>query len=154
MAQEPVDEFICRQHHSFFAVLIGPVQVGKGDTVFINGFDAVVGDGDLVGIACQILYYRIGIFKRLLGMHHPVSLIEFFLQLPEVAILFQMTDLPFQGQLLLFMEKEQFFHKLASEGLRQRCEMKQEVSLAPGGFPVTIRIQATGGDDAVDMRVI
>lgn len=65
-----------------------------------------------------------------------------------------MTNLPFQGQLFLFMEIEQLFHKLASEGLRQRCDMKQEISLASGGFPVTICFQATGRDDTVDMRMI
>jgi hypothetical protein len=62
MQQKTVDELFSRKYHSFFPVIVGPVQIGKGDTIFINSFNPVIGDRDLVRVTCQIFDHRIRVF--------------------------------------------------------------------------------------------
>lgn len=101
MQQKTVDELFSSQDHSFFPVIVGPVQIGKGDIIFINSFNPVIRDRDLVCVTCQIFNHKIRIFERLFGMYYPIGFVELFLQLPEVVILFEVADLPSRVSLLV-----------------------------------------------------
>ena len=89
----------------------------KEKMVLTDRLNSVIGDGDLVGVTRQVLDDRTGIFERHFRMHPPIGFIEFFLQFPEVAILFQGADLPFQGQLLVLVKLDELFEELAPECL-------------------------------------
>ena len=154
MQQKTVDELFSRKYHSFFPVIVGPVQIGKGDTIFINSFNPVIGDRDLVRVTCQIFDHRIRIFERIFRMHNPVGFVELFLQLPEVVILFQMTDLSLQGQLFGFVKLDELFEKFTPECIGYSSVIKQEVSVAFGVFPVAGIIQTSCRNNTMDMRMI
>lgn len=89
MHQKPGDELLWRKPHGFLFVLVGPVQVSEGNSILINILDAVIANRNFMRISRQIFDHRIRVFKRLFSMHHPVGLIEFFLQLPEVVYCFR-----------------------------------------------------------------
>jgi len=129
MQQKTADELFCRQHHRFFPVIVGSIQISKSDTVFVNILNPVIGDGDLMGITCQVLDDRIRVFERLFGMYYPIGFIELFLQLPEVIIQFQVADLSSQGQLFSFVKLDELLKQLTPEGLGQSRDMKQEITL-------------------------
>ena len=154
MQEKTANELHGRQCHGFLVVIVGPVQVSECDIAFVNILNPVIGDGDLVGISCQVLDDRIRIFERLFGMYYPVGFIELFLQLPEVLILFQVNDLPCQGQLFGFVKLNELLKKLAPEGLGQSCDMKQEITMAFGTFPFTLIIQTSSLNNYMHMGMI
>ena len=154
MQQKTADELFRRQDHCLFLVIIGPIQVSKSDTVFVNVLNPVIGDGNLMGISCQVLDDRIRIFERLFSMHYPIGFVELFLQLPEVLMLFQMTDLSSQGQLFSFVKFNELLKHLTPEGLSQCCDMKQEITFAFGAFPFSIIIQTSCRNNTMDMGMI
>jgi hypothetical protein len=47
MEQKPTNKLICCQGHDFLFVIVGSVQIRESDIIFTNGFDPVIGDGDL-----------------------------------------------------------------------------------------------------------
>ena len=154
MKQKTAYELFGRQHHCLFLVIAGSIQVGKGDTVFVNVFNPVIGDRDLVGITRQVFEDRIRVFEWLFGMYYPIGFIELFLQLPEVVILFQMADLSLQGQLIGFVKHDELLEKFPPKCLGNGSIIKQEVSSAFGALPIAITIQASCRNNAMDVGMI
>ena len=57
MREEAADEFLGRQAHGLFNRLffLSVIEVGEGDFSVLDVLDAVVGDGDAVDVAPQVV---------------------------------------------------------------------------------------------------
>lgn len=69
--KETSDEFIRGQGHDLALVAVPAVAEGKGDDSIFNVEDAVVGNGDAVGIAAEVVKDFFGSAERRLGVDDP-----------------------------------------------------------------------------------
>src|SRR4051794_11636451 len=71
MDQEAADEFIGRERHRLLTVGISIVFPVKADLAVVDGHQAVVGDGDAMGIAADIIENLSWPGEWPLGIDHP-----------------------------------------------------------------------------------
>ncbi len=78
--QEAADELVGGQRHRLVSArsVDAVVLVSEGDPALVGFDEAVVGDGDAVGVARQIGEDGLGPAERLLGVDHPLGLTQRF----------------------------------------------------------------------------
>ena len=72
--QEPADEFLGGQGHRFDLVASAIVFPLEPDLIVFDVEQAVIGDGDAMGIAAQVIEYLFGSSERSFGIDHPLAL--------------------------------------------------------------------------------
>jgi len=77
--QEAAQELMSGNRHNLLLAAMGVVSPAEGDAIVLEGHEPMVGDGDAMGIAGQVVENVFGTAKGRLGVDHPV-LAE---QLPE-----------------------------------------------------------------------
>lgn len=77
MHQKPSDELVGAEGHLFTTAAVTVIAPLEGDRITLHFKDAVVGDGDSVGIASQILHDTGSISKRWLAVNHPFLLVAY-----------------------------------------------------------------------------
>lgn len=76
MKQETPDKFLRGQSHDIALVAGGTIAEGKGDVAVFDVEDAVIGNGDAVGIAAKVVEHFIRSAKRRLGINDPALLVK------------------------------------------------------------------------------
>src|SRR3974390_1133756 len=77
MQQEAAQELIQRQGHQFLLIVVSRVPPEKGNLAIRKRNESMVGDGDAVGVAAQILEHILGASEGRLAVDHPVvSVVE------------------------------------------------------------------------------
>jgi hypothetical protein len=71
MQQEAADEVAERKGHLLLGVAVGAVAPGEGDAAVGDGADAVVGDGDAVGVAPEVVERLLRVARGGLGVDDP-----------------------------------------------------------------------------------
>ena len=73
MEQEAADELVRRERHDALPLgtIAAVVLVAEGDAGLVERNQALVGDGDPVGIAREIGEHSLGAGERWLGIDHP-----------------------------------------------------------------------------------
>ena len=71
MEQEATQELRNRDRQGSFLVAMGGVSPAKGDLVVVDRDQAVVGDGDAVSVAAEILQNMFGTSEGWLAVDHP-----------------------------------------------------------------------------------
>ena len=76
--QEAADELVGGQRHRLVSArpVDAVVLVSEGDAALVGLDEAVIRDGDAVGVARQIGEYGLGPAERLLGVDHPLGLAQ------------------------------------------------------------------------------
>ena len=74
--QEAADELLGRQRHDVHAVTVAVVFPAKAHDTGLEIGEAVVGEGDAVGVAPEVLEHLLGTGEGGLGVDHPVLLAE------------------------------------------------------------------------------
>lgn len=69
--QEAADEVAERKGHLLLGVAVGAVAPGEGDAAVGDGADAVVGDGDAVGVAPEVVERLLRVARGGLGVDDP-----------------------------------------------------------------------------------
>jgi len=115
--QEPSDEPISLQRHGLFAVIVGIITPEKGDIALPDIEDAVVADGDPVGISAEVLKYPLGATEGWLAIDNPLLLIELFPEDLEVPWLLEMADTAGEHKII---RGEAFFEKAEELTSEQR----------------------------------
>ena len=72
MKEEAAQELVSGKSHNALPSAMRIVLPAEGDMFSIEGEDAVVGDGDAVGVAAEIAQHVLGTAQSLLGIHDPV----------------------------------------------------------------------------------
>lgn len=73
--EKPADKLDGVQRHELGLVVMGRVSPAKRDPAILHRDEAPVGDGNPMGIACQILEHLLRAAKWALGMDHPALLL-------------------------------------------------------------------------------
>ena len=72
MQQEPTQEFVGRDGHFALFVAVGVILPSECDLAVGHGHETVVGNGDAVRVAGQILEYVFWSAKWWLGINDPI----------------------------------------------------------------------------------
>src|SRR5690348_3012014 len=151
--QEATDELTGFEGHRFLAAAVAVVLIAKADFAIVHRHQAVVGDGDAMGIAPNIIQNLLRPGERPLGKDHPVGGMGWRPIAPERCRLLQVAvsreEVQFTGaEGLLQMVQEQ-----AAEHLRQHPDRQEEVW--PRGNPArAVWRDAAARNQAVQMRVV
>ena len=123
----------------------------EGDAVVIAGNQAVIGDGDPVGVSAEVVEDLLGAAKGSLGIDAPFDVVELVDEDLEEGRIGQFFVRGAESQLFVFVGAFESIKELATEEL---CDdlPGEEVFLELRGNPtITGRVQAPSGDDAVNM---
>jgi hypothetical protein len=90
--QEPSDKFICLERHGLFAVIVGIISPEKRNIAIPVGKNAVIADGDPMGISAEVLENTFGATEWRFAIDDPLLFIELFPESFEVAWFLEMTD--------------------------------------------------------------
>ena len=77
--EEAAQELMSGNCHDLLLAAVGIVSPAEGDAIALKSHEAMVGNGDAVGVAGQVVENMFGAPERRLGINHPVLLPE----LPE-----------------------------------------------------------------------
>ena len=72
MEQEAAQELMGRYCHDFLLAAMCVVSPEEGDSIILEGDEAMVGDGHAMGVAGQIAQHMLWSSERRLGVDHPV----------------------------------------------------------------------------------
>jgi hypothetical protein len=106
--QKPSDKFICLERHGLFAVIVGIISPEKWDIAIPVGEDAIIADGDPMGISAKILENTFRATEGRFAIDNPLLLIELFPEDLEVAGLLEMADTAGEYKII---RQEAFFEK-------------------------------------------
>ncbi len=76
MEQKSTDKLRSLQSHSFLFVSISIITPEKKDFSLFHLKDAMIADGDPVGVSSQIIKERLSVFKGRLGVDDPFPVVE------------------------------------------------------------------------------
>ena len=72
MEQESAQELICGNRHDLLLAAVGIVFPAKRDAIILESHQTMVGDGDAMGVAGQIVQHMFGTAEGWLGVDDPV----------------------------------------------------------------------------------
>jgi hypothetical protein len=148
--QESAQELMGGNGHDLLLAAVSIVSPAEGDAIVLEGHETMVGDGDAVGIAGQVVENMFGAAEGWLGVDHPVLLAEFGEEVAECA---RRGKLPKRAMELEPVVFEQFTKprpELAAEAAAKCLDGQEKASrgIDPSG---AIESEAAGGNDVVDM---
>ena len=151
--EEASQELIRGNGHDLLLAAVGIVSPAERDAIVLEGHETMVGDGDAVGIAGQVVENMFGATEGWLGVDHPVLPAEFGEEVAECA---RRGKLPKRAMELEPVVFEQFTKpgpELAAEAAAKCLDGQEEAwrRIDPSG---TIGSQAAGGNDVVDMGMM
>jgi hypothetical protein len=126
MQQEPSDKFICRERHGFLTAVVGIIPPEEGNFSILIGEDAVIADGDPVGISAEVLKNAHWTTEGRFAVDDPLLIIELFPEDLEVAWFLEMTDTARKNKRASFETLFEIIKELASEDLRQDLYVDEE----------------------------
>ena len=83
--QESAQELMSGNGHDLLLAAVGIVSPSERDAIVLESHEAMVGDGDTMGIAGQVVENMFGAAERRLGVDHPVLLAKFPEEVAECA---------------------------------------------------------------------
>ena len=139
----------CESHH-FLQIVVGGVTPAKGD-LFIGQCDqAMVGDGDAVGIAAEILQDVLGSAEGWFGVHDPIFAEERTQPGSEELGMGERCEFSGQVQLTALEGRVQAGDELATKHAPQHGDGEEEAWMGSNPAGV-IGGESAGGNDTVDM---
>ena len=76
MKKEPPDKFICLQRHGLLAVTVGIISPEKRNLAVPDSEDAVIADGDSMGIPAEVLKDPLDAIEGRFAIDEPLLVIE------------------------------------------------------------------------------
>ena len=113
----------------------------------------MVGDGDAMRIASQVMQHMLGAAEGWLGMDDPVLPIKHAQEEGEVLLLMERHALAEEAQLMAGKEAPQSGQELAAEDAAEHLDRQEEAGTGSDPARVVRRESATG-NDAVDVRML
>ena len=153
MQQEAPDEFVGIERHHPFGGAMTVIFPAKLDFAIINVKQAIVGNGDAMGIAPKIVEHLPGTAKGRLGVDHPFVLRCAGEVLGKRARIGQWRQVGVEPQRACIEGPLQLFEKQAPEQAREHTHRQEETG-ATGDPARAIRGQTAAWHHAVQMRVI
>ena len=126
MQKEPSDKFVRLERHGLFTVIVGIVSPEKRDIAILVGKDAIIADGNPVGISAEVLKDPLGSIKRRFTIDNLLLFIELFPEDLEVAWIFEMTDTARENKITSLETMLEVVKKLAAEHRRHDSYVDEE----------------------------
>ena len=127
-------------HHLLYSAL-PVVFVGEAHFSILDGFNAVVRDGDAVRIPSKIFNHLLGSCERLLGIHNPIAFVE------------TVDEVLSERDIFLTTKSLEHVHKLSPEYYTHHFTGKEKLSLAGREPPVSGLGDSATGNDTMHMRM-
>jgi len=150
--EESAQELVGVERHDAQLAAVGIVFPAEGDALAVEAEQAVVGDGDAMGVASQVAQHLRGSSHGLLGVDHPVLSMHGAQQPCELFRMLETCSRTAAVKQTLAIEALQPGRELAAEDLAQDLDGQEEAMLGSDPSRVAGR-ESAGGDDAVDMRM-
>lgn len=116
--QEPSDKFISLERHGLFAVIVGIITPEKRDIAIPVGKDAVIADGNPMGISAEVLKNALGAIEGRLAVDNPLLLVKLPSEGFKVVRFLEMMDTAGENNLTSFEAMFEEVKELASEQCR------------------------------------
>jgi hypothetical protein len=113
--KETTEEFLGRQSHTLFLISMSVVLPEEGDLVVVKGQEAVVADGDTMGVASQIGQHVVWATKRRLGVNDPLLVKDWPQECAKDLFLFQGLESTVEGELTLAKSSFQAVDEFAAK---------------------------------------
>ena len=150
MKQEPSDKLIGLEGHGFLMVMVGIISPEEGNLAVLEGEDAVIADGDSVGISAEVLKDPLGAIEGRFAIDDPLLTVERSLKGLEVSRIFEMTETVGKKEIPFLEGMIEEVQELPFE--QGRHDPDREEKPFPGGYPaVAVRGETTPGDDTVEV---
>jgi hypothetical protein len=76
MEEEPADKLLGLEQHDLLAVMVRIISPEEGNLAVPDGEEAVIADGDSVGISTQVLQDPLGASEGRFAIDHPFFMVE------------------------------------------------------------------------------
>jgi hypothetical protein len=124
--KEPSDELIRLERHGLFTVIVCIISPQKRNITILVGKDAIIADGDPVGISAEVLKNTFGAAEGRFAIDDPLLFIELFSEDLEVAWLLEMTDTARENKITSFEAMLEVVKELAAEQRRHDSYVDEE----------------------------
>ena len=149
--QEEADELFGGDGHHL-ANRVAVVGPGKRDLAVLKGQEALIADGDAVGIAAEILQHARRSAEGGLGVHDPVFMFQGSQEAGEGDRIAQRRQVPKQLEFAIGVGLGQSLYHQAAKTAREDFDRQEESAL--GGDPtLVVGRQTAAGNDAVQVRM-
>jgi hypothetical protein len=128
--KEPSDKFICLERHGLLTVIVGIISPEKRDIAVPVGEDAIIADGDPVGISAKVLKDPLGAAKWRFAIDDPLLLIELFPESFKVSGLLEMIDTAGEYKITSFEMMFEVVKELTAEQRRHYFHVNEEALAA------------------------
>lgn len=112
MKEEPSDKLVCLERHRLLTVLVGIIPPEEGNLAVSEGKDAVVTDGDPMGISAEVLKDSLGAIEGRFAIDDPLLMVETPQEGFEVSGILEMTEMGGKDQIpsleAIFEEGKEF----------------------------------------------
>jgi hypothetical protein len=151
--QKPAEKLLRRQRHPPSLATMSVVFPMKGHFTVSKARQPVIGDGDTVRIARQIVEHMLWSTEWRFGVNHPVLSKQCAQEGAEYLVLRQWFQRAGQAQISVTEGLLEAVHELPAEHTAQNSHRKEK-GIARMHPALVIRGKTSGRDHAMDMRVM
>ncbi len=152
MEKETPDEFFSGQGYDLALAAVPAITKGEGDVAIFDVEDTVIGNGDAMGIAAEIVENFFWSAERRLGVDDPWVFIKLSEQAVESCLGLESSGLARENELMPGKGLAEGVDILAAEDGGKSFDGEEEIFW--GGDPaVAVIRQGAGGDEAVEMEM-
>jgi len=151
--EEAPQELLHRQGHQTLLVAVRGVPPAKGDLVTDQRDEAMVGDGNAMGVGAQVVKDILGASERWLAVNNPVLAEEGAEERCEGLRFRQRLEVPVETELAVGEGALETRDELATEDSTQSLDGEKKTVAGLNPAPV-IGWESSGGNDAMHMGVV
>ncbi len=133
MKKEPSDKLVGLKGHGLLTVMVGIIPPEEGDLAVLEGVDAVITDGDPVGISAEVLKDPLGAIEGRFAVDDPLFPVEMPQEGLEVCGVLEMVEMGGKDQIPFLEAIFEEAKELTSEQCRQDLHRNEEPFAA--GYP-------------------
>ena len=150
--EEAAQELCSRKRHDALLAAMGIVFPAQADALSVEGQQAVIGNGDAMGVAAQVAEHMCGSAEGRLGIHDPLLFAQLVQQFCEQFPILKHSGGTTAVQRSVAVEALEREEELVAKDAAEHRNGQQEAGMGmdPG---LVVGGESSGGDDTVDMRV-
>jgi hypothetical protein len=153
MKEESSDKLVGLEGHGLLTVMVGIIPPEEGNLAVLEGEEAVITDGDSMGISAEVLKDPLGAIEGRFAVDDPLFPVEMPPEGFEVCGILEMTEMGGKDQIPSSEAILEEVQELPSEQCRHDLHGKEEPFAA--GYPAAVvRRQTAAGDDAVEVGMV
>jgi hypothetical protein len=124
--KETSEELLAGERHLSFLLAVGVVLPGESDLVILKGEQAMIGDGDAMGVASQVAEHTVRSSERGFGINDPILTEESSEEGSERLQVAQRLQASGEDELPLAETPLQAGHEFASQDTTEHFDREQE----------------------------